>query len=447
MWLHNLNKERFHDLKVSFSSFSSFSFLLFLLLPAYFSFSFFFFFFLLFLLLLIVMSLSKELVFWTAATEGNLDLVKQLAQDSSLDINWGDGDHQRTPFYRACGHGRLEIVKYLLKDPRIDVNKKNTNKGSPFNIACQQNDLDIMEVLLGDPRVEVNIQKEDTGVTCLLLACERERIPVAKMLLEHPRIDVNLPDHDGMTAFSLACENGSVELVSIMLRNPRIEVNLADKENVTPFFVACQNGHKKVVELLLADHRIDVNVPNIHGSTSLWIASQNGHLPVVQIMLVSGRIFDLQKKTVAGQGGWNSKSAAEIARLQSTRTEMDADESEVEFLLAKKHGVPIANLLDFFEQDPHSVRAMLRRLPGIRDPYIGEVFALVVFLSDGLVRLKCDSEENADMRRFFLITQSVHMDLQMLLCNRLFDSPQDIVLTKHSEPAFRKFAKQSIWIE
>jgi len=43
--------------------------------------------------------------------------------------------------------------------------------------------------------------------------------------------------------------------------------------------------------------------------------------------------------------------------------------------------------------------------------------------------------------RFFQIAQHLPLELQMVLCNRVFGVEKVMVLTKHSEPAFQKLGK------
>jgi len=44
------------------------------------------------------MSKSKEEILWQACTDGDLEIVKELADDPAVDVNWGDQGGGRTPF-------------------------------------------------------------------------------------------------------------------------------------------------------------------------------------------------------------------------------------------------------------------------------------------------------------------------------------------------------------
>jgi len=393
------------------------------------------------------MASSKEQQLWDACTSGDLDLVRRLVNDEDVDVNWADPEIQRTTFYRACGHGRVAVVEFLLKDPRIDVNKTQKEEATPFFIACQQGHPDVVSLLLADERTKVN-QPDIDGVTPFSFACQRGHKEVVVLLLNDPRIDANTFAKNGCTPFFIACHHGQKEVVSLLLADSRIDVNKPRDTQASPFFMACQEDHKEVVSLLLNDPRIKINELNHTGTTPLWMASQNGHLGTVQLVLTSEREVDTKTKTIAGSARWNNKTAAEIARLQGTRITFQ-NESEEEYTRKKRCCPLIASLIDSFDLDPATTRQYLRELPELRDPFIGDLFALVIFICDGLLVVGAESSASSSFStntskkaaRFFQIVQLLPMELQMVLCNRAFGAGKNLVLTKHSEPAFKKLGR------
>ena len=46
------------------------------------------------------------------------------------------------------------------------------------------------------------------------------------------------------------------------------------------------------------------------------------------------------------------------------------------------------------------------------------------------------------MRRFFRITRVLPIELQMVVCNRLFGSVRDLIRAVHSEVAFKRMAQR-----
>jgi len=182
---------------------------------------------------------SREQQLWFSATEGNLELVKTLAGDMSVDVNWRDPDWGRTSFYRACFYGHPEIVKYMLGNPRIDVTVTQNQGATALNAAAQQDQWEVVDLLLGDPRVDVNQPTE------------------------------------GATPFFLACENGNMRTITLLLADPRIDVNLPKKNNCSPLWMVTQEGHLAVAQRILASER-SVQT-QIRAQLNDKTASQMGH--------------------------------------------------------------------------------------------------------------------------------------------------------------------------
>ena len=166
---------------------------------------------------------------------------------------------------------------------------------------------------------------------------------------------------------------------------------------------------------------------------------------------------------------WNSTTAAEHARNMAGALRQDY-ETEDDPPRRKRYNLEVADLINDYERDPAAVRRRMRRNPRIRDTYIARVFAIVIFFTDGFVGLKPAAAAAAaatttttattatatatatgsacakdDPQRFLRITSGLPMDLQMLLCNRMFGSPRDIVLSRDSEPGFRWLARTTTW--
>jgi len=349
------------------------------------------------------MTQTKEERLWQAATVGDLETVKVLAEDPEVNVNWDDPEIGRTPFYRACGHGQAAVVRYLLSHPRLDPNiPERTMTASPYFVACQEGKVEVVGLLLADLRVNVSRARGDK-----------------------------------VTPFFMAAQEGRVEVVSLLLVDPRGDPTVGNDENVTPFSIACQNGHLRIIHLLLEDWRVDPNRPKINNSSPLYYATQNGHLDVVRHLLASWRPINTGLKS-----DWNNRKAAEQGRRIIPRGSNDSDET---FARKKTNGPLCSDIIDEYEQDPEAVRQRLRRLPGVREYFIGHTFALVVFFSDGFLQLGPDAPSPTE--RFLRVNSRLPLELQMLLCNRLFGSSHSIILSKDSEPGFRWLARLSTWAE
>ena len=87
----------------------------------------------------------------------------------------------------------------------------------------------------------------------------------------------------------------------------------------------------------------------------------------------------------------------------------------------------------------HSVRVEI----GWYKPAAAKMFALVVFVSDGLLQIKDTTLSPA--ARFFTIARSLPLELQMMLCSRLVGSAKEIISGKESEVAFKSLVENLMW--
>ena len=102
----------------------------------------------------------------------------------------------------------------------------------------------------------------------------------------------------------------------------------------------------------------------------------------------------------------------------------------------------VATLLERFEENPVETRHTLRVELGWYDEMAAEMFALVVFVSDGLLQIK-DTTASPAVRYFSIATQ-LPFELQMVLCFRLIDSTKEIIPGKESEVSFKCLARR-LW--
>jgi len=70
------------------------------------------------------------------------------------------------------------------------------------------------------------------------------------------------------------------------------------------------------------------------------------------------------------------------------------------------------------------------------------MFALVVFVSDGLLRIKRTTPSPA--ARYLKIASRLPLELQMLLCFRVVGSAKEIIPGTEREAAFRELARR-LW--
>jgi hypothetical protein len=242
---------------------------------------------------------------------------------------------------------------------------------------------------------------------------------VKKFLGDNPTFDVNyVLDGNGRTALHLACFHGHHEVVSVLVVHSQINVNQKTNYGDTPFLLGCLNGRVKVVKVLLKDHRVDINMAYDDGCIPLWFVSYRGYVEVIKGMIaLRGDEVDREK---SGKYDGEYSTAIEIAR--------------------KENNSEMVSLLERFKAKPAQTRHELRVELGLVDELAAELFAMTVFICDDFLRLKEASSSAAAILRFFNIVTGLPMELQMVLCSRVFGSSKENIKSKDSEAAFKSLA-------
>jgi len=240
---------------------------------------------------------------------------------------------------------------------------------------------------------------------------------LAELMRQDPGFNVNVAvDGYGYTLLHHACDSHNRSaVIPVLLAHPDIDVNAKDRGGNTPFMFACYSGLTSCVREMLKDSKVKVNEPNKHGGTPLWNVAFWGHLDVIKWWIASGREMDL------GKPG-------------------DVDETDA-IGLAKVYGkTEVATLLERFKENPVETRHAMRVELGLLDALAAEMFALVVFVSDGILQVKDTTPSPA--ARYFSLARQLPLELQMVLCYRLAGSDKEIIAGKESEVAFKELARK-----
>ena len=231
-----------------------------------------------------------------------------------------------------------------------------------------------------------------------------------------PDFNVNKDHRAGLTLFHCACyENHRSAVIPLLLAHPDIDVSVNSKYGETPFYWAC-GGRPSCVREMLKDFRVKLNDPANDGSTPLWSATRFVLLDIMKWWIGSGREIDLGKP-----GDIYHTDAIGVAKERGNKE--------------------VVTLLERFKENPEETRYQVRAGLGLIDELAAEVFALVVFVSDGLLQIK-DTTTTTPAARYFKIARSLPLELQMVLCYRLVGSPKEIIQGKDSEEAFKELTRK-----
>lgn len=239
---------------------------------------------------------------------------------------------------------------------------------------------------------------------------------LAELIKQDPGFDVNMgQDGDRWTLLHYACWGStSFPVIPLLLAHPDVDVNAKARYGETPFYYACY-GRPSCVREMLKDPRVKVNEPDLDGYTPLRDAAVYGYIDVIKMWIASGREIDL------GTPG-NEKTDAMGEAMKNDQAE-------------------VVTLLDIFKENPEETRHTTRVELGFLGELVAEMFAIVVFVSDGLLQFN-DINTPSPAARFFSIVTQIPLELQMVLCNRAMGSAKEIIPGRESESAFKDLAKK-----
>ena len=245
-----------------------------------------------------------------------------------------------------------------------------------------------------------------------------------RLLEENLSLDINRANLNSRhrTPLHIATTQGSFEIVELLLAHPLIDVNAVERQGLTALAIACRMSRVKIVRLLCQDPRVEVNhTQNSFGYFPLYTAVIWKQFEAAQwLIALRGEDLDLEMK-------------ASYDGIKWTTTVEQAE---------KEKAHEMAWLLKKLRLNRAKTQFNLCIKLGWRTSCASELFAVMVFLCDGLLTIKkAGAARKSASGRFFTIVSSLPMELQMVLSHRVMGSMQENILSKDSEISFKKLAK------
>lgn len=125
---------------------------------------------------------------------GDFDSVSAFVEGGT-DLNFFDEDGESL-LHEAARSGNVELVRLLLQQPSLDPNLQSWTGYSALSCACHEKGEEIIRLLLADPRTDPNRIDECLGYSPLQYAAQRN-LRAVEVLIDHPRVDVNIRDANG----------------------------------------------------------------------------------------------------------------------------------------------------------------------------------------------------------------------------------------------------------
>jgi len=250
---------------------------------------------------------------------------------------------------------------------------------------------------------------------------------VLELISSNPNLNVN-SIIAGVTLLGRACVKGNTQVVQSLLAHPHICVDQITNGD-TAFSIVCSTSwcSSDMLKLFLDDHRVNIMHLDDLGYSPIYEVVVNIKYHFLRLMIASGRNFE----KCPSLGKYNDRLA----------------ETSKSYEIASKYGEnDMSKLIKSFIKNPYETRVRVRRELGVLGEAAADVFALMIFSCDELLQLRgrFDLYHHSigdRTERFFKIAERLPMELQMILCCRAVGSSKDIILTKDSEPAFKKLAR------
>lgn len=200
--------------------------------------------------------------------------------------------------------------------------------------------------------------------------------------------------------------------------------------------MAVISGNVEGVKALTIWEKVDVNLQGQMGRSAIWEAANRRNPRAIQWIIASGVQLNL------ALGGRDDVTGRDLTAAQ----------------VAKERGFErIVALLERHQSNPNESREEVRFQLGLMAGKAPGLFGLVVFLCDGLLVVKQQRNAGKHERnlhvaseksteriekagRFFRIAGRLPLELQMMLCYRVYGSDQVNISSTMAEEAFRDLA-------
>lgn len=231
--------------------------------------------------------------FGNAVQFSHCQLVKEMAENDSIDLNKGDF----SPIQEAVKKDFNQIVEFLLSNEKVDLSIKDSDDDTLLHLASTSQKSDSLHLLLQNKKVYEQLKMINIdGNTPLHCAAEKtspdyvaefvEFLKVNNLITDDNQyIDINAKNNDEKTPLHLAAEKGSPKSVMLLLTLPTIDVNAKDIFQQTPLHLAAKKCSYNHMKELLSCPDIKVNSKDSNGSTPLYVSMSNSTIKGLTLLL------------------------------------------------------------------------------------------------------------------------------------------------------------------
>ena len=193
----------------------------------------------------------------------------------------------------AAEYGQMEIMSNLLEDQSLDINAADEKTGmTALHHAAKTDQIEIAQMLINHG-ADLS-RSEKLGRTALHCCVQSGGLHCLRLFLQK-NVDIRLRDLEGMTVWHLAAQKGNVQALSILLSmnvDSGYVTALKANDGKTPLLWASAAGSKEAMELLL---KAGSNLTDTasDGSSPLHYAAESGSLECVKFLMEKKSLSNL----------------------------------------------------------------------------------------------------------------------------------------------------------
>jgi len=406
---------------------------------------------------------------WAACQQGNIEIVKLLLTYPAIDLNAFRTNDKRSCIQQAAFAGKTEVVRLLWKDPRLD--RLNLN-WTPLHVACGMVDVKMVcQVLAEYDKLEDEFDTEDEAIN----------LPLSSLKLNSSfsssSSDLNSEDDDDydndVNSGNLSDDNDlkrenkpfrrrgrfkirmKNEMIVSSIQNSyrsKLEMISRDSSLMAPVHYLCNLNHPFLFHVLLFHPIVNLNQRDMNQMTPLWMGAYMGSTEFVKWLFASGKPVSTKLTS------FNQK------------TPLEASEQE-------GHHV-ISQLIKDFQKNSSLVSHTLRKEVKHYHRVAHEYLLIIVLLCDDylafppskpkalksksqtslLSKLKENNLSSSSLelgptgnkiwstqrRRFLKIVKMLPMELQMVVCYRIVNLTNTVLISQFFEEALFHFVQRRI---
>ena len=185
----------------------------------------------------------------------------------------------------AAQYGQMEILSDLLEDQSLDINAADERTGlTALHCAATTDQVEIAKVLINHG-ADLS-RSEKLGRTALHCCVQSRGVHCLRLFLQQ-NADDRVRDLEGMTIWHLTARAGNVQALSVLLSlsvDPGSATVLKANDGKTPFLCASARGSKEAMELLL-NAGGNLTDTALDGSSPLHYAAESGSLESVEFLV------------------------------------------------------------------------------------------------------------------------------------------------------------------